>query len=176
MPKNCGVLLSSARSRFLSGIALFFVLSSILTLSACAPSSQEVAVSSVSEAEQSIAQAYVAVLDAERVGGNVSGLLVRLNDAAGLLSNASTALDAGNFDEASRLAVLSRQVGGGVWDDAERLRVETVDAGVDRFWLLCGVSVVSVVVVVFVSFVGYQYFKRWYFRRLLKMKPKVGQA
>ena len=171
-----GVFLSVIRLRFVSIIALVFVLSSILTLSVPAPSSQEVAVSSVSEAEQSIAHAYMAVLGAERAGGNVSGLLVRLNEGAGLLSNASTALEAGDFDEAGRLASWSIQVGGTVWDDAEKLKVNTIDAGADRFWLLSVASALSVAIVLCVSFVGYRYFKRWYFRRLLKMKPSVGQV
>lgn len=47
---------------------------------------REVASETISEAELAMGQAYEAVLDAERVDAEVSGLLVRLNDAAELLS------------------------------------------------------------------------------------------
>lgn len=170
-----GVFLVANRSRFVCAMTLVFVLSSILTLSVAALSSREVAVSSVSEAEQSIVRAYVTVLDAERVGGNVSGLLVRLNDAAGLISNASTALEVGNFDEAVSLAALSSQVGSEVRIEAERLQVEANSANATRSLWYMGGSVLGVSAVAGFSFLGYRYLKRAYYRRLLKMKPRVGQ-
>jgi len=145
-------------------------------LSVFASGNQETAASSISEAEQSVAQSYEAVLDAERVGANVSDLLVRLNNAAGLLSEARLAFEVGNFEESVRLADFSGGVGSEVRNEAEWLKAKAISAGVNRLWLFLVGSVLAVAVVVSVSLLGYRYFKRWYYRRLLKMRPRVGQA
>lgn len=169
-------MLSATKLRFFYAMVLFFVLSWVLMSSVFASSNRELAFYSISEAEQSVALAYDAVLNAERAGANVSGLLVRLNDAAGLLSEARMAFEAGNFDESVRLSHLSSGIGGQVWDEAETLRVEASDAAADRVWLFFAESVLAVAFVLFASFAGYLYFKRWYYRRLLKMRPRVGQV
>jgi hypothetical protein len=158
----------------LAGMVLLVSLFSGLVVSVTAVSSQDAA-TSVSEAEQSLAQAYIAVLDAERAGANVSSLLVRLNEGADLLSESQLALEDGNSVEASRLATLLSSVAGDVWDEAARLKVEAGDAAVNRSWFYLVVSVVVVSVVLVASGLGYRYFKGWYFRRLLKLKPKVGK-
>jgi len=166
--------LSAGRLRFLSAIVLLFVLSSILMVSVFAVNDREAAVSIIGEAEQSVARAYEAVLDAEGVGANVSGLLVRLNAGAWLLSEASMAFEAGDFEEAIRFSELASEVGGEVLGEAEGLEVEARDAGVGRLrWSVVG-SVLGVLVVVCVGLLGYRVFKRRYYRRLLKMRPRVG--
>ena len=76
----------SAKLCFLSAIVVFLVLFSMLMFPVSAAGNQEVAASRLSEAELSMGQAYEAVLDAESADADVSGLLVRLNDAAALLS------------------------------------------------------------------------------------------
>ena len=169
-------MLSADRLRFLSAIVLLFVLISTLAFSVSASTSREAAISTVSEAEQSVAQAYEAVLDAEAAGADVSGLLIELNNAVELFSEARMAFEDGDFEEATRLADLANGVGSEVAVEAERLKVEANSAGVDRFWWLLVGSVLGVSVVASVSFLGYRYFKRWYFRRLLKMRPRVGRV
>lgn len=157
-------------------MVLLFVLSLSPRLAVSASNIQEVATSAISAAEQSVAQAYEAVLDAERIGGNVSGLIVRLNDAADLLSEARMAFDARDFDEAIRFAGLSSEVGREVGDAAARVRVEANQALANRSWWFTGGSILGVLVVLSACLLGYPHFKRWYYRRLLKMKPRVGQA
>ena len=139
-------------------------------------SRQEEAASAISEADQSLAQAYNAVLDVEKVGADVSGLLVKLNDAAGLLSEARKSFELGSFDEAARFAQLSIEGGRGVVSGAESLEVDANCANVSRLWWFLIGSVLGLPIVVSASFVGYRYFKRLYYRRLLKMRPRVGQA
>jgi hypothetical protein len=172
--------LSDGRVRLVCVLVCVFVVFWVpvfsVFVSVSASSSRDVAASSISEAEQSVSLAYGAVLDAEKAGANVSGLADRLNDAAELLSQAHVAFEAGNFTEAARCAGLSTQVGGGVWDDANRLQVETQDANGDRATWFTIASLFAVVVVAAVSFFSYRYFKRWYYRRLLKMKPRVGRV
>jgi hypothetical protein len=165
----------SNKYRFGVAVACLLLLASVV-LCASAESNRDVAVSSISGAEQAVASAYVVVLDAERAGANVSGLLVRLNGAADLISEAHAAFDVGSFEEAVRLAGLSGGVGVEVENDAGLLKVEAGNANVDRFWLYLVVSAVAVAVVVCGGYVGYGFFKKWYFRRLLKMKPRLGKA
>jgi hypothetical protein len=165
---------SGVRLRFLSETVLLFALSSTLMLSVSATGNQEVAASTISEAEESMARAYEAVLDAERVGADISGLLVRLNDAAALLSNAHMAFDVEDFEEATRFAESTSEVGYEVVDEAELLEIEANNAQVDKSWLFLVTSALGVSVVLVASLLGYEYFKRRYYQRLSKMKPRVG--
>jgi hypothetical protein len=165
---------SGVRLRFLSETVLLFALSSTLMLSVSATGNQEVAASTISEAEESMARAYEAVLDAERVGADISGLLVRLNDAAALLSNAHMAFDVEDFEEATRFAESTSEVGYEVVDEAELLEIEANNAQVDKSWLFLVTSALGVSVVLVASLLGYEYFKRRYYQRLSKMRPRVG--
>lgn len=156
---------------------MLFVLPAFLTVSASSSNSQEDAVSSISEAELSMAHAYKAVLDAEDAGArNVSGLLARLNDGAELLSEAHMAFEAGDFEEAIRLAVLSREVGWDVKAEAGWLGVEADHASVDRAQRFVVTSALGVSFVLVASLLSYLIFKRRYYTRLLKNRPKVDQV
>ncbi len=115
-------------------------------------------------------------MGAESAGANASSLLVGLNDAVGLLSEAQVALEVGDFEECIRLAELSREAGSGVGHAARALEVEANDAHATLSWWFAGGSALGVSVVILASFFGYRYFKRRYYQRLLKMKPRVGQA
>jgi len=138
-----------------------------------AAGNQEVAASRISEAEWWMAQAYEAVLDAESADADVSGLLVRLNDAAELLSEARMAFDGGDFDEAAGFAESMSEVGYEIVDEAELLEIEAAKARVHSSWGFLAISVLGVSVVVVASVLGYSFFKRRYYRRLSKMKPRV---
>jgi hypothetical protein len=162
------------RLRFLCATVLLFALSSALMPLVCASINKEVAAFAISEAEQSMAQAYEAVLDAERVGADISGLLVRLNDAAALLSKARMAFDVGDFEEATRFAESTSEIGYEVVDEAELLEIEANNAQVYRSWWFLVTSALGVSVVLVASLLGYEYFKRRYYRRLSKMEPRVA--
>ena len=160
--------------RVLAILLLVSVLSVMLVGSAVAASKQEVATSMIAEAEHAIVQAYAVVLGAERAGANVSGLLVELTDAAGLAADARMEFEAGDFEEAIRCAELSLEVGDRVEEAAAELEVDAVQAHAERVWWFGGVSVLGCVVVLCGALVGYRYFKRFYYRRLLKLRPRVG--
>jgi len=161
--------------RVLAAILLLFsVLSLMLVGSASAASRQEVATSLIAEAEHAIVRAYEVVLGAERAGANVSALLIDLTDAAGLAADARMVFEAGDFEEAIRCAELSLEVGDWVEEAAAELEVDAVQAHAERVWWFVGVSVLGGVVVLCGALVGYRYFKRFYYRRLLKLRPRVG--
>jgi hypothetical protein len=166
---------STIRLHFVSVVVLFFALSSTLMLSVSATGNQEVSASTISEAEQLMAQAYEAVLDAERVGADVSGLLVRLNDAAAMLSQARMAFEVGDFEEAIRFAESRREIEYEVVDEARWLETEAINAQVQKSWRFLVTSALGISTVLVASILGYQYFKRRYYKRLSKMKPRVGE-
>ena len=165
--------MQSTKLCFLSASVLLLVLFSMLMFSVSAAGNQEDAASSISEAELWMVQAYEAVLDAESADADVSGLLVRLNDAAELLSEARMAFDVGDFEEASGYAESTSAVGYEVLDEAELLEIEAANARVQSSWGFLGISVLGVLVVVVVSVWGYRFFKRHYYSRLSKMRPRV---
>jgi hypothetical protein len=161
---------------FVSAAFCLLVLSSLLPMALSASVEQDLAASSLANAEQALVLAYEAVLNAEKAAANVSVLLVKLNVGADNLLNGRRAFEMGDNTEALRLANLSSGVASEVWDEAARLSVEAGDSAVERSWVFLVVSVVAVSVVAVGSWVGYRFFKRWYFGRLLKMKPRVGKV
>ncbi len=136
-------------------------------------SDQETASSVITAAENAIVSAYEAVLGAERVGADVGDLLARLNEGARLLSEAQMGFEVGSFEEAVRLAELSSEVADEVLNETENLEIEVNSAWANRSWWFGVDSVLGVSFVLIGCLFGYPVFKRWYYRRLLKMKPKV---
>ena len=67
-------------------------------------------------------QAFNSVLDAEKAGANVSHLLVKLNAAVELLSDAQNAYNSGNTANVTSLANNAIQIANQVNDDALNLR------------------------------------------------------
>ena len=112
--------------------------------------------SSMVDARAAVAQAslrvtvcYSVAADAAKAGANVTGLLVTLDEAGGLLSRAELALGTGEFDSASTLAHLCEERLVGLEDAAVGLRDSAVRAGfLDFAFGVVGSAVGSVLVVV----------------------------
>jgi hypothetical protein len=168
------LILSASKVNLFSAIVLLFVLSSILTFPMRAADNREAALSTISNAEESIVLAYQAVLNGEEAGANITGLLVKLNGAAKLFSEARTEFEIGNFEETIRVAGLSNEAALEVEGEARKLKIEAGQARINGTWWSVVGSVLAVSFVLFISFSGYQVFKRRYYKRLLKMKPRVG--
>jgi hypothetical protein len=133
----------------------------------------DLAVSAVDGAEAAVALAYEAVLDAEEVGADVSGLLVELNVAGGYLAEAHVWLGLGDFDEAVRLADLCYDAVVDVRNEAIELESEAHALRVTDSVVKMTGSIIGVVIVVFLGFVFWHVFKRRYSKRVLEMKPEV---
>jgi len=138
--------------------------------------SGDVATSAISEAEEVVASAYEAVLEAENAGADVSGLLDKLNEAGMLLAEAQIASRLGDFDEAVLLASLCSGIGESVKNEAYELRVEAYGSRVMVSWLTMAGSTIGVVAVVFGSFLGWRVFKRRYIQQVLRLKPGVAKG
>jgi hypothetical protein len=85
----------------------------------------------VSKAEENVTSAYQAVSKAEESGANVSGLLIRLNEAGWFLSRAQIAYKYGNFDSALKFANQSQEELNGFVVEANVLKARAVNA---RYW------------------------------------------
>ena len=153
---------------------LFVLVSSVSALGAMASAVESEAVSAVEGAEEAVAEAFGAVVEAERAGGNVSELLDRLDFAAAYLATAKMCLRTGEFDGAVGNASLCMGALEGLVDDAAALRANAVTASSARFGMAIGGSVVGVVAVVCGSVVGWRWFKQRHYARALAMKPEVA--
>jgi len=128
----------------------------------------------LTSAEGAVSSAYQAVLRAEEVGANISGLLAQLNDAGELLAKAKVEYRLGDFDEVVRSASLCSVISGSVKNEADELHVKAYGPRVTGFWLTFTGSLVGMVAVGFGSFWGWHFFKKRYYKQVLGMKPEVN--
>jgi len=134
--------------------------------------------SSVGEADVAVRRAFNATLDAERAGANVSGLILRLNEAGGILAEAEMALGNGNSSEAFSKAVQCVGIAQSVKSEADVLKASALDGARTVFWTFLTFSVAGIVVFVVVLMLVWRWFKRGYVGKMLSMKPEVttGEA
>jgi len=132
--------------------------------------------SAIDRAEGVVVSAYRVVLEAERVGADISGLADQLSVAAGLLVQAHFQYEAGNFSGAVYFAGQCYGIGEGVETEAYGLRDRAAVDGVQRFWLMIMAWVISLVVIICGGFFGWRIFKRRYHRKILRLKPEVSSS
>jgi hypothetical protein len=130
--------------------------------------------SSVGEADVVVRRAFNATLDAERAGANVSGLILRLNEAGGILAEAEIALKDGNSSEAASKAGQCIGIAESVKGDADVLKASALDEAQMVFWTSLTFSVVGIVVFVVVLMLVWRWFKGGYVRRMFGMKLEVA--
>jgi len=135
-------------------------------------SSRDDAVKRVDEADDALGRAFVVVSGAEGAGADVSGLLVRLNEASGLYSSAELALQSGNYSLAVEKAGDCVGLADGVFGDAGVLMGEALDAAAG-WWRVVVFSVVGACVFVGVLAVVWVYARRRFAGSVLGLKPEV---
>jgi hypothetical protein len=113
-------------------------------------------------ARSKIIDCYDAVLDVEKAGANVTGLLSRLNDAEELSLQASSAYNSGNYDSAREFALQSQTRLNGFVEEINALWVETSqrlywDFMINVVGSLAGAGVVAVGSYFFWSFLKRKY-------------------
>jgi hypothetical protein len=163
-------------SRFLRVFLASLILlafSTLVTAGVCLAVSESEAESKVGEAEVAVSSAYVAVLDAEKSGADVSGLLMNLTYAGEFLAEAQTCYRNGDFGGAVYYADLSVRSVDGLVGEAGRLKALAMDEYKERVFQTVAGSGVAVGVIVLVSVVGWLLLKRRYFEKVVKMKPEV---
>jgi hypothetical protein len=143
-------------------LVLLAVLASGGFTAVCHGLSEADATSAVAQADQRVSACYLAVADAQKAGANVSGLLVTLNDAGVLLSEAHLALINGSFVSANALAgeCVTKldgfdNIANGLRDSASRVRLMD-------FWVNVVGSAVGAVAVVVGGFLVWLFLKKRY--------------
>jgi len=161
--------------RVIAVLFVFFAfVSSVFVLGTLALDAEEVALSTIEGAELAVDLAYEAVLEAEGVGANVSGLLVELSDGVEALSRAYMSGRVGNFDDAIYFADLCYDLVEGIEAEANELRDAAVVDRNQRFLLTSFGSALAVAGIFCGGFFGWRFFKSKYHRNALKMKPEVA--
>jgi CHASE3 domain sensor protein len=131
--------------------------------------------SKLQTANSAVAQAFNAILDAEKAGGNVTQLLVKLNIAGEYLAKAQNAYNSGNTTNVATLVENARQITDQVNGDAVKLaEVNLVDSQND-FWLTFTFSFVGAVLFVVSLLFVWRRFRRSFMKKLLGMKPEVAE-
>jgi len=153
---------------------LVLVLAGLLSHGVFVVRGADEASSSVGEADVAVRQAFNATLDAERAGANVSGLILRLNEAGSVLAEAEMALGNGNSSEAAGKAGQCIGIAESVKGDADVLKASALDGARTVFWASLAFSVVGIAVFVVVLALVWRWFKGGYVRRMLGMKPEVA--
>jgi hypothetical protein len=134
---------------------------------------QDSASSKIQSADAAVSQAFEAALLAENSGANVSGLLVSLSGAAGLVSEAKVAFSAGLEDQASAKAENALAIAVGVQSSAVGLKSDAVAAGNQAFLVGVAVFVVGSIAIVLVLILVWHRFSHHYMKRFLELKPEV---
>jgi hypothetical protein len=129
--------------------------------------------SSVGEADAALKQAFAVVLDAEKAGADVSGLILRLNEAGTFLGQAEIALSNGNSSESASEAGQCVAIAEGVKSEVAALKASALDEARATFWMYLSFSVVGVAVFVVVLAVVWRRFRRGYVGKVLGAKPRV---
>jgi len=129
--------------------------------------------SQLMEANGAVKKAFVAVLEAEQAGANVTGLLVRLNDGTSLLAEAEVAYRIGDASGAIDKA-------GAVLAIASEVETEAVSASYagltnrnNAFWSVAAVSGVAGFSFVLFMVLIWRWFKQNYIKKLRDSRPEV---
>jgi hypothetical protein len=151
-----------------------FVLSAFLLLLLPFPillvnaASEDVTNSALTEAEETFASAYEAVLEAEQAGANVTELLDHYNLAVERLAEARILLRLGDFDDTINFVDLAN-IGADVKTEAEQLKIDAQESSNSNLLNVLTFSTLGVTFVICATFVCWRVFKRRYFRQPLEI-------
>ena len=160
------------RKALLFPIVVLFVLSLLLSL--CVESVKaENENALITEAQSSINQAFTNVLAAEQSGGDITDLMLKLNNAGALLAEAENSYRSGAFDDISSKAASARMIANQVNDDAIVLRNESSLAFQNFLFFNLMVSIIGSILFCILIWVAWRFFKRRFINRLLDKQPKV---
>ena len=156
-----------------SFLLVLMVLGSFLPNVLCVEMSDEASFR-MGEAEKAVRQAFIAVLDAEGAGANVSGLMVELNEAGWFLAEAEIAYRSGNFSEAVRQADQCSVLVNDVMGEVLSLKSSALADGQRVFWWTFTFSLMGAFGFFTASCIVWVWFERVYVKKLLTKKPKVA--
>jgi hypothetical protein len=130
--------------------------------------------SRISAAEDALQRAFVAVLDAENAGANVSALLMELDVAGKNLTEAEMDYKSGRLIEAASKAEGCSALANGVTDEALSLKGSTLLNERSAGWQMFAFSAVGAFVFLIVLVLVWVLFKRSYNGKLLGLRLEAG--
>jgi hypothetical protein len=147
---------------------LFVTLFFFLALGSCLYSGHYVfaqtdqTASKLQAANTAVEQAFNAVLDAEKVGANVTSLLARLNTAADILAQAENSYRTGDSNTAAAQAYSVLPIAQEVTIAAQDAKQTALVSGPNAFWFPIVFTEIGVIVFVLALFLVWRRFKRSY--------------
>jgi hypothetical protein len=130
--------------------------------------------SRIGAAEDALQRAFVAVLDAEKVGANVSALLFKLDLAGRNLTEAEMLYKNGSLIEALSKAERCSVLASDLADEALALKNSVLFNARSAEWQMFTFSGVGAFVFLIVLVLVWVLFKRFYNGKLLGMRPEAG--
>ncbi len=130
--------------------------------------------SKLQAANTAIDGAFNAVLDAEKAGANVTGLLAQLNVAEGELAQAENSYRTGDSSTAAAQAASVLPIAQEVTTAAQEAKQTALVSGQNAFWSTIALTVIGAFVFVLVLFLVWRWFKRTYIKGLSEAKPEVN--
>ena len=129
--------------------------------------------SKLQAANTAVERAFNAVLDAEKAGANVTGLLAQLNVAAGVLAQAENSFRTGDFNTSAVQADNVLPIAQEVTNSAQDAKQTALVSGQNAFWFTIAFTEIGASVFVLVLFLVWRRFKRGYIKKLPGLKPEV---
>ncbi len=162
------------RCKFLVAILfVFFAVSPYFYSAHYALAQTDQTASELQVAKIDLGQAFNAVLEAEKAGGNVTQLLAKLNIAGTILADAQNVLNSGNTVNITSNVENAVQIANQVNDDALNLRNVSLIRSQNSLWLTLTFSVVGAIVFEISLYFIWRRFQRSHMNKLLGMKPEV---
>jgi hypothetical protein len=125
----------------------------------------------IEAADASINQAFTNILAAEKAGGNVTQLLIKLNTAGTLLAEAENYYKAGYLINVTSVADNARLIANQVNSDALGLRNLSISQSQNNSLFTIVFSIMSTIAFIVVMFLIWRGYKRVSYRKLLNSKP-----
>jgi hypothetical protein len=129
------------------------------------------ATSKLQAANMAVDQAFIAVLDAEKTGANVTELLSQLNYAQDVLARAENSYRVGDLNRAGIQADNVLPIAQQVTSKAQNARLSATVNELNAFHATIAFTVIGCVVFVLVLFMVWRLFKRRYIKNMLEAKP-----
>jgi CHASE3 domain sensor protein len=151
----------------------------ILVFSVCFLSVQQAtaqtdqATSKLQAANTAVNQAFNAVLDAEKAGANVTGLLAQLNNAGDILAQAENSYRSGDPNTAATQADSVLPIAQEITVAAQNAKQTALVSGQNSFWTTIALTVIGAVVFGLALFLVWRWFKRRYIKNLSDAKPEL---
>ena len=130
---------------------------------------------SIQQADEAATSAFKAVLEAEKVGANVSRLITKMNEAAVLLTNAKIMAYNKNFHDTIELANSSIEIANSVKYEAANLKTSTLSLHDYIFKISIIESLVGVTAFLLSMIFLWRWFKSYYAHKILGLKPEVTE-